>query len=105
MQDQTFRLGNLHTDSYQSIFGGERLHAIVEQSCTETMPGCAECAFMPLCGADPVFHWATQGDIVGHRPTSAFCRRNMATIRHVFELLRNGDDFTKKLLTRWGVQG
>jgi len=83
--------------------GGERLRAIVEQSCVETMPGCSECAFVPFCGADPVLHWATQGDLVGHRPTSAFCRRNMGIIRHLFELLRGDDDFVKQLLTSWAV--
>src|SRR4029453_14646362 len=52
MQDKSFRLGNLATDSYESVMGGDRLRAIVEQSCTETIPGCSECAFMPFCGAD-----------------------------------------------------
>jgi His-Xaa-Ser system radical SAM maturase HxsB len=103
MQDTSFRLGNLHTDSYESVMGGERLRAIVEQTCGETMPGCSECAFLPFCGSDPVFHWATQGDVVGHRPTSAFCRRNMGIIRHLFELLRGEDDFIRHLLTSWAV--
>jgi His-Xaa-Ser system radical SAM maturase HxsB len=103
MSDWSFRLGNLHRDSYESIMGGERIRTIAEQSVTDTMPGCSECAFMPFCGADPVFHWATQGDMIGHRPTSAFCRRNMATIRHLLDLLRTGDDFTRSLLTSWGT--
>lgn len=103
MDDRSFRLGNLHHDSYESVMAGERLRAIVEQSCTESMPGCSECAFMPFCGADPVFNWATQGDLVGHRPTSAFCRKNMGVIRHLLDLLRNGDDFVRGLLTSWVV--
>ncbi len=103
MQDSSFRLGNLHTDSYESVMAGERLRAIIEYSCVETMPGCSECAFVPFCGADPVLNWATQGDLVGHRPTSAFCRRNMGIIRHLFELLRGDDDFVRQLLTSWAV--
>ena len=103
MHDKSFRLGNLHTDSYRSVMGGARMQAIIEQSCAETMPGCSECAYMPFCGADPVFHWATQGDLVGHRPTSAFCRKNMTVITHLFDLLRNGDEFTRRLLTSWAV--
>jgi len=104
MGDMSFRLGNLHTDTYESVMGGARLRGIIEQSCAEAAPGCSECAFMPFCGSDPVFHWATQGDVVGHKPTSAFCARNMATIRHLFELLRGTDRFTRDLLTRWAVQ-
>ena len=103
MDDQSFRLGNLHADSYDDVMGGERLQTIVGQSCSETMPGCSECALVPFCGADPVFHWATQGDLVGHRPTSSFCRKNMAVLRHLFELVRHGDDFVRSLLTSWAV--
>ena len=55
--------------------------ALVNASIVETMPGCAECAFVPYCGADPVFHYRTQGDLVGHRPTSTFCVKNMGIIR------------------------
>jgi hypothetical protein len=32
------------------------------------------------------------GDMVGHRPTSAFCHRNMEVIRHIFSLLGAEDD-------------
>jgi His-Xaa-Ser system radical SAM maturase HxsB len=103
MNDATFRLGSLTTNSYEEIMGGERLRTIIEQSCAETLPGCSDCAFVPFCGADPTFHWATQGDLVGHRPTSAFCRKNMSVIRHLFELLRGSDDFTRQLLTSWAV--
>src|SRR5205085_12143135 len=69
MNDKSFRLGNLHVDTYEGVMGGDRLRTIAEQSCSEVMPGCSECAFVPFCGADPVFHWATQGDLMGHRPT------------------------------------
>jgi His-Xaa-Ser system radical SAM maturase HxsB len=103
MKDKSFRLGNLHSDSYEAVMGSERMRAIVEQSCTETMPGCSECAFVPFCGADPVYHWATQADLVGHRPTSGFCRKNMAIIAHLFDLWRHGDAFTRRLLTSWAV--
>ena len=78
MGDASFRLGNVHRNSYRTIFGGNRLRGLVEGSCVETMPGCSECAFAPFCGSDPVLNWATQGDPIGHRPTSAFCAKQMA---------------------------
>ena len=104
MQDKSFRLGNLHTDRYEAVMGGDRMRTIVEQSCSETLPGCSECAFLPFCGADPVFHWATQGDLVGHRPTSAFCQKNMGIIHHLLDLLTGDDLFTRQLLTSWAVR-
>ena len=66
----------------------------------EGVPGCSDCAFLPFCGADPVFHHATQGDMVGNKPTSAFCERNMAIIQHIFEILHT-DPKRAKILRSW----
>lgn len=103
MGDTGFRLGNVNSDTYEEIFGGETLRALVEGSVLETLPGCADCAFVPYCGADPVFNYRTQGDIVGHRPTSAFCAKNMEIIRHLFDLMRGDDPFVRDLLTQWAT--
>jgi uncharacterized protein len=103
MNDTTFRLGNVHHNRYEEIFGGEPLRTLVEQSCLETLPGCSECVFAPYCGADPVFHWATQSDPVGHRPTSAFCARQTGVFRHLFELLRGNDRFIRELFLSWAT--
>ena len=104
MGDRSFRLGNLATDSYENVMTGPRVRALVENSCLETMPGCSECAFAPYCGADPIFNWATQSDIVGHRPTSEFCRRQMGLFTYLFDLLREGDAFTRRLFLAWACQ-
>jgi radical SAM protein with 4Fe4S-binding SPASM domain len=103
MGDRSFRLGNVHTDGFEEIFGGEAMRSLVGGSVLETLPGCADCAFLPYCGADPVFNYRTQGDIVGHRPTSAFCHKNMEIIRHLFHLLRREDGFARDLLTSWAT--
>src|SRR5207247_3963345 len=91
MGDTTFRLGNVHTDSYEAIFGGELLRSLVAASCVESLPGCADCAFQTVCGADAVEDYATQADIFGQRQTSRFCRRNSESISHLLRLY-HGDD-------------
>jgi radical SAM protein with 4Fe4S-binding SPASM domain len=101
MQDNSFRLGNVLEDSYEDIFFGEQMRTIAAASCNEALPGCSDCAFQPYCGTDPVYHYATQGDMFGHRPTSGFCRRNMAIIRHVFELLDRQDPALEEILWAW----
>jgi len=101
MGDKRFRLGNIHTDDYQTIFGGPLMRELVESSVVESLPGCSDCALQMYCGADPVFHYATQGDLVGHRPTSLFCRRNMAIIRHLFSLLATEDPELYRIFFAW----
>jgi His-Xaa-Ser system radical SAM maturase HxsB len=103
MGDRSFRLGNVHRESYEEMFGGETMRALAAGSILETMPGCAECAFLPYCGADPVFNHRTQRDTIGHRPTSAFCSKNMAILRHLFALLRGRDPFVRALFTWWAT--
>lgn len=100
MGDKTFRLGNLHEDSYEEIMLSEALLKPLEESFTGSAPMCSDCAFEPYCGADPTYHHATSGDFVGRKPSSGFCRRNMA----IFKLLLDryeGDPFTRSLFQTW----
>lgn len=103
MGDNSFRLGNLATDSYEAVFQSARVRALLDTSCLETLPGCSECAFGPYCGGDPIFNWATQGDPIGFRPTNQFCARQMGLFRELFDLLHGDDPFVRRLLWAWGT--
>jgi len=100
MGDRTFRLGNVHQDSYEEIMLSDALLGPIEESFAASAPMCSDCAFEPFCGADPVFHHATQGDVVGRKPVSAFCQRNMAIIRRLIALMRD-DDEVRRIFVRW----
>jgi len=101
MGDKTFRLGNVHDDPYDRIFRGAGLRSLVAASVNEGLPGCSDCAYQTYCGGDPVFHHATQGDPIGHRPTSAFCERNMAIITDLLRHVASGDRATLHTFWRW----
>ena len=101
MNDHSFRLGNALTDSYEEILTGDAMQRLLSASCNEALPGCAECALQPYCGADPVFHHATQGDLFGHRPTSGFCYKNMEIITHLFKLIADNDRETMRIVFGW----
>jgi His-Xaa-Ser system radical SAM maturase HxsB len=100
MKDYTFSLGSLDTSTYNDIFYGEKAKLISEAWLNESLPGCSECAFQSYCGADPVFNYATQGDMFGFRPTSSFCSRNMETIRYIIELMAN-DKEIERIFRTW----
>jgi uncharacterized protein len=99
MGDRTFRLGNVNTDSWEDVMTSDALLDPIEASFTGSVPMCSECAFEPFCGSDPVFHHATQGDIVGHKPTSSFCKRNMAIFKHLIKLMDDRED--RRILSGW----
>jgi His-Xaa-Ser system radical SAM maturase HxsB len=101
MHDETFRLGNVHNDTPASITNSAAYRYLMSASCNETLPGCADCAFQPYCGSDPVRHHATQGDAYGHRPTSSFCEKNMGIITYLFRLLRTADPDLLRIFFGW----
>lgn len=100
MKDFNFQLGDLEGDSYEGIYYGEKAFQLSEAWTNESLAGCSECAFQSYCGADPVFNYATQGDIFGYRPTSAFCQRNMEIIRYLFELMDGNKDI-ERIFRNW----
>lgn len=100
MGDTTFRLGRLGEDAYETMMAESHLLPILHETMTEAVPMCCDCAFQPWCGTDPVFHHRTQRDFIGHRPTSAFCRRNMAVIKHLVRLLED-DPEAASILKGW----
>jgi uncharacterized protein len=100
MGDRTFCLGSLDDETFESVMTNEALLGALEDSLLESAPMCSDCAFLPFCGADPVFHAATQRDVVGHKAFSAFCAKQMAVLRHVIALLED-DPEARRILTSW----
>jgi radical SAM protein with 4Fe4S-binding SPASM domain len=101
MGDHTFRLGNVHTDTHKDIFTGDAFLNLAAASCNQSLAGCSDCALQTYCGSDPVFNYATQGDVFGHRPTSDFCHRNMEVIKHLFEFIAQKDQQTMRTFWAW----
>lgn len=100
MGDYTFRLGNVHTHSLEEMLTADNLMEAVETTVLESVPLCSECAFQSYCGADPVFHYATQGDFVGHKPSSAFCQRQTAIFEELVSLM-DSDQEVETIFRRW----
>lgn len=100
MGDTTFKIGNLHTNSYEEIFTSEALLNALDDSFTLSAPMCSDCAFEPWCGAEPVFHHAIFGDVLGRKPESEFCKRIMGVVRHLLHKMQT-DPEAKEIFMRW----
>lgn len=85
--DNNFCMGNVHSDTYRTLFHGKLIQDLVGSTCAESLPGCSDCAFQLYCGIDPIRNYATQGDIIGHRPSSEFCFIQKETIKHLFDFI------------------
>jgi len=100
MGDHSFRLGHLLEHTYEDVMLSDSLLDALERSFTLSAPMCSDCAFEPFCGADPVYHHATQADPVGRKPESGFCQRNMGVFEHIIDLTSN-DPEVKSLFLGW----
>jgi radical SAM protein with 4Fe4S-binding SPASM domain len=100
MDDQTFKLGQLGTNTYEEMMLSNTLLDALEVGVAESSPMCSECAFVPYCGADPVYHHATQRDLVGNKALSGDCSRNMAVFRHLITLMEDSPA-DRDVLLRW----
>lgn len=97
---EEFKIGKIGESSYSDIFTSPNLLRALEESFSFSAPMCNDCAFEPYCGADPVFHFGTQGDYLGRKPESEFCTRHMEMCRILIGRMEK-DRFEKHLFTKW----
>lgn len=100
MGDARFALGNVGQPVEQWL-ASPAMEMIIDGGVAEALPTCSDCAYVPLCGADPIDHFVRQGDTVGHRPTSDFCRRQMGLFDLLLERYETGDLGEREILERW----
>ena len=100
MGDESFKLGNVLTNTYEEVMLSDQLLDALEGSFTLSAPMCSDCAFEPYCGADPVYHHAVSKDVLGRKSESSFCKRNMTIFKHLIRLMED-DPQTKRIFLGW----
>jgi len=93
-------MGHVDTSAYEDIMMSDALLEPLGDTILECVPMCNDCAFLPYCGSDPVIHRVTQGDTIGHKAFSAFCSKQMGTLRHLIMLLED-DPAARRILLGW----
>lgn len=102
MGDKTFELGNVADASYRSLIMSDKLISLIGSSLSQCAPECHSCAYESHCGADPVYHHATQGDALGMKPLSGFCTRQKGVVDVILDLLENSPE-DARVLREWGA--
>jgi len=99
--DKKFLLGNVIDNSYEEIFEGNKLKSIISMSCAEVMPGCTSCVYQAYCGSDPVRNYVESGDVMGFRPSSDFCKKNMGIIDFLFKYILENNEQVMDIFWSW----
>ena len=100
MGENGLRLGGVE-QPLKELLNSPIVELLLSAGVAEALPGCSDCALVPYCGADPIEHFARQGDPIGHRAFSSFCQKNTALLTHLLTLLRDGDEQTQRVLLSW----
>ncbi|MBF6024903.1 His-Xaa-Ser system radical SAM maturase HxsB [Lysobacter niastensis] len=102
MGDRTFALGHV-AQSVREWLAAPAMQRVLDAGVAEALPGCADCAFVPLCGADPIDHYARQGDTCGHRPSSDFCRKQLGFFDLLLERMEHANAQDRAVLESWAL--
>lgn len=103
MGETRFSLGRVH-EPVSTWLASPAMQQLTEAGVAEALPTCSDCAYVPLCGADPIDHFARQGDTLGHRPTSDFCRRQMGLFDLLLQRYETADRQDRKTLQDWAFR-
>ncbi len=99
--DNKFKIGNVHLNTYDEIFQNDILIDITKKSILESTPTCSTCAYNHYCGSDPIRNYVENGDLVGFKPNSDFCKKNMLLIEHLLNIIKENDSDKMSVLWSW----
>lgn len=102
MGDNTFQLGNVFNNSYQSMLDSTKVKAIVNSSCMESLPDCSYCVFQPLCGVCPIYNYSKYGDLYRSSCNDYLCQTRKEIFKAFFKILFEGPEELKGQLVKWG---
>jgi His-Xaa-Ser system radical SAM maturase HxsB len=103
MGDHTFAMGRVDRP-VSELLASPAMQRVLNAGVAEALPTCSDCAYVPLCGADPIDHYARQGDPVGHRPSSDFCARHMGLFDLLLQRWEEGSYADRAVLEHWALR-
>ncbi len=102
MGDHSFALGRID-EPVDTWLYSPAMQRVAAAGVAEALPTCSDCAYVPLCGADPVDHYARQGDSIGHRPSSDFCTRQMGMFDLLLHKYEKSNTKDRAILESWAL--
>jgi His-Xaa-Ser system radical SAM maturase HxsB len=100
MRIDDLRLGRV-SEPLPQLLSSSAAKLLEEWGVAEALPGCADCAFVPYCGADPVERLLTMRTNRGTRVSGKFCQRHTRAFWTIFRLLRDATPATMGVLLSW----
>lgn len=92
MGDESFKIGNVFKDTYDTMVESKLTKTICKYSILEGLPQCSDCAYLPYCGTCPVVNYALEKDIISHSIHNYRCQIYKGMLDVIFELLQDEEN-------------
>lgn len=74
MGNDSFNLGNVFKDTYETLMSSDTTKAMCISSCLECNLACNNCVYSPYCGTCPVINLAQDNNIYVESPKEFRCK-------------------------------
>ena len=101
MGDDSFCLGNVEQDTYESIVSNPACKTIAKSSCLEGLADCDGCVYQPYCGTCPVISYARYQTVYPSMLQEYRCRIYKGIQDILFEKLEQQDEEVVEIFRRW----
>lgn len=101
MGDDSFCLGNVEQDTYESIVSNPVCKTIAKSSCLEGLVDCDGCVYQPYCGTCPVISYARYQTVYPSMLQEYRCRIYKGIQDILFEKLEQQDEEVVEIFRRW----
>jgi len=99
--DCSFRLGNVHENTYDQLMNSMTCKATCAASVVESLPHCCDCAYQPYCGVCPVVAYAESKDIFPKFPHDYRCKVYKGMLDIIFDKIYKNDEDVMRVFRSW----
>ena len=97
MGDDSFKLGNVYSSSYDDLINNPTCKAACISSVLESLPECSNCVYNPYCGTCPVVNLAQNNNIFQKTAHGYRCKINAGIMDKIFQTISNN----KHIIEKW----
>lgn len=101
MGTDSFKVGNVFTDSYTDIVKSSVCNVACKSSVLESIPACCDCVYQPYCGVCPAVNLALYNDVLPKSPHHYRCIINKGILDYYFGLLYEQDPCIMSIINHW----
>lgn len=101
MGDNSFLLGNVHTNTFQECVSSPVCAAVCKSSIIESLPKCAQCVYQPYCGVCPVVNYAATNSLYEKNSKDFRCAVYKGIMDILFEIIEENDSEKIRVLKSW----